>query len=269
MNKSIYSSSLKRSSVFIVIIIACVVITVISLIWLFPSIASDSSSYAKVLSTMPKGLLSAIGMKGNINNFNDFLNMNFYNSIYLYILMVFCIVLCTNLISKPIDDTSLVYYLNAPVGRVKFIISQIVVFVTGLIAVVLSSVVFSYIGKIILADKYDFNFNNFVKDNIMLGCIFLFLGGVTILIASSVKNNSDAVNWSSTIIVAEYLFDMVSKISDKVSWMKKITVFTFYNPDKIHDGTGFLLSRCGILLAATIIVIAIAIEIFKNRDLYL
>ena len=268
MNKTIYGSSLKKSTTFLSIIIICVIATIVSLIVLFPSISSGGS-YADLLRSLPQGMLSAIGMNGNVGNFNDYLNMNFYNSIYLYILMTYVIVFTAKLIAKPIEDTSLVYYLNSPVSRKEFIYSQVLVFITGLIAICVTSIIVSVIFKEIFVGNTAFNISEFVKGNLAIGCIFLFLGSLSILISAMARTNSEAITYSSTIIIAEYIFDMLVKVSGSVNWMKYITVFTFYNTKKIAEDATYFYVGCGALIAASIVLIVASAEFFKKRDLYL
>lgn len=268
MNKTIYSSSMKKSTVFLSSIIICVVGLIVCFIILFPSISSGNS-YADFLKSLPQGMLSAIGMNGDISNLNEYLNMNFYNSIYLYILMTYVIVTAANLIAKPIEDTSLVYYLNSPVSRKTFLYSQAFVFITGMLAVCASSIIFTIISKWIFAGSYAFNIADFIKDNAALGCIFLFLGSISILFCSISKKSSQAIAYGSTIIIGEYILDMLVKISPKVDWMRYTTVFTFYNTDKIKGNLSYFYSTCGILLVFSAAIILISAELFKKRDLYL
>ncbi len=82
MNLAIYQSTLKKSLNFLLGLAVCVIGLVLCLSALFPSMTSGNS-YTDLLKTLPSGMLNAIGMKGSVSNFNDYLNMNFYNSIYL------------------------------------------------------------------------------------------------------------------------------------------------------------------------------------------
>lgn len=268
MNFAIYQSTLKKSRNFLLGLTVCVIGLILCISALFPSIASGNS-YTDLLKTLPSGMLNAIGMKGSVSNFNNYLNMNFYNSIYLYILMVYVIVFPLNLISKPIEDTSLVYYLNSPVSRKKFFYSQAIVLVSGLVATCFLSVVFGIVSREIFARGYHFSIAEFVKDNVMIGCIFLFLGSVCVLCGAISKKANEDVTYGATIIIVEYFLDMLVKISDKASWMKYLTVFTLYNADSMKNGFAVFGLKCGILIGASCLLTILAAELFKRRDLYI
>ena len=86
MNKNIIKSSIKTNGRFLSIIIGTVICIVICIIAMFPSVQANNS-YADLLNSMPQGMLDALGMNGEMSDLNDFLNVNFYNSLYLYISM--------------------------------------------------------------------------------------------------------------------------------------------------------------------------------------
>lgn len=266
MSLSIYQSTLKKSLNFLLGLAVCVAGLVLCLSALFPSMASGNS-YTDLLKTLPSGMLDAIGMKGSVSNFNDYLNMNFYNSIYLYILMVYVIVFPLDLISRPIEDTSLVYYLNSPVSRKKFFYSQAVVMVSGLLAIGILSAVFGIASRKIFARGYQFSAAEFVKSNVMIGCIFLFLGSLCLLFGAISKRVSEAATYGATIIIAEYFLDMLVKISDKAGWLKYLTVFTLYNADSAKSGLDAFSLKCGVLVAVSCLITILAAELFKRRDL--
>ena len=268
MNAAVYRSSLKQNRKFLSGIIISVVTLIVCLSALFPNISSGSS-YADLLKTLPAGMLNAIGMKGNVGSFNDYLNMNFYNSIYLYILMAYVIVFTADLISKPMEDTSLAYYLNSPVSRKKFLYSQAAVLGTGLLATCVVSVAFGIASRQIFAGGHSFSTAEFVKCNVMLGCIFLFLGSVSVLLGAVSRKAGEAVAYGSTVIITEYFLDMLVKISNQVSWMKYFTVFTLYDIDRIKNSVAFWGLACGILIAASCAVTMISAELFRRRDLYI
>lgn len=268
MSLAIYQSTLKKSLNFLLSLAVCVVGLVLCLSALFPSMASGNS-YTDLLKTLPSGMLNAIGMKGSVSNFNDYLNMNFYNSIYLYILMVYVIVFPLNLISKPIEDTSLVYYLNSPVSRKKLFYSQAIVLASGLVAICILSAVSGIASGDIFARGYQFSAAEFVKSNVIIGCIFLFLGSLCLLFGAVSKRANEAATYGATVIIAEYFLDMLVKISDKAGWLKYLTVFTLYNADSAKSGFAVFSLKCGILVVTSCLFTILAAELFKRRDLYI
>lgn len=268
ISKKITLTSFKTSMVFIGTILLCVVLSIICLVAIYPSINSGNA-YADLLNSMPKELLSGLGMSGDVSNFNDYLNMNFYNSIYLYIMITFVVCLSSKLVAKPLGDTSLVYFLNSPVSRKKFLVSQMVVFNVSLFIIFVSSVVFGIISKAIFVDSKAFNVGDFVKCNVGLIVIFLLLGAICFLISTVSNNGSQATTYAATVVIVEYILDMFAKITSKLEVLKSFTIFTVYDTEKISDSTSYVAVSCIIMVVISIILYIASAEYFKRRDLYL
>ena len=153
---------------------------------------------------MPQDMLTAIGMQGDLNNLNEYLNMNFYNSIYMYILMVFVVVMSARLSAKLLGDTSLAYFLNSSISRKKFMNSQIFVFNIELFLMMVCSVVSVLIGKLFLSESV-FELSSFLKINIELFALFMLIGSLCFSISVFVNNESQAVAYSATFVVLLYI----------------------------------------------------------------
>lgn len=261
-------SSLKTSSVLISIIVVIVIASIVSIVALYPSMTKDNS-YAKLLETMPKEMLDAIGMTGDVANLNDFLNMNFYNSVYLYALMAFTIVFIAKLVAKPMGDTSLVYYLNSSISRTQFLQSQIVTFNIGLVFMFIASIGSGILSKWIFVRDADFDFSNFIKVNITIIMIFFLLGSICFFINTLVNNNSEALAYTGLLIGLEYLVDVFQKISSQLDALKYFTIFSTYNTDKIYNDSTFFILSILIMFAVGIVFYIISHFYFKRRDLFL
>lgn len=261
-------TSFKTNTLYLGIIIVCVIASIGSLVAIYPSMNSNNS-YAELLSAMPQDMLSAIGMNGDVSNLNDYLNMNFYNSIYLYILIALVIGMASKLVAKPLGDTSLVYFLNSSVSRKKFLGSQIIVFNGALLIVGIFSVVSGLLSKILFVNDIAIDMNNFIKTNIELIVIFVFIGSVCFCISTFVNNGTEAITYATSLIVVEYILDMFRKISSKLNALKNFTIFTVYDTDKICGDSHYFVISCMVLLGISIVFYMLALWHFDKRDLYL
>lgn len=268
LSTKIVHSSLKTSSLFISIIAVIVIGTIVSLVALYPSMTKDNS-YAELLQVMPQEMLDAIGMTGDVTNLNDYLNMNFYNSVYLYVLMTFTIVFIAKLVAKPMGDTSLVYYLNSSISRIKFLGSQMLTFIITLLIIFIFSILSGVLSKSIIVNDIDFEYSNFLKMNTTIILIFFLLGSVCFLINTFVNNNSEALAYSGLLIGMEYILDVFQKISSNLENLKYFTIFSVYNTDKIYHHDTFFISSSLIMLVAGIIFLILSFIQFNRRDLYL
>lgn len=268
MNKDIIKSSIKTNSRFLSILVGTVICMVICIMAIFPSVQANNS-YADLLNSMPEGMLDAFGMKGEMSNLNDFLNVNFYNSLYLYIMMAFSIIFSSKLITKHIESTSLVYYLNSKVTRKEYLMSQVSVYYLGLVSIYVSSILSGVLGKVIFASDYNFEYGKFIGINTMIMFVFLCLSSICVLFSCISNTVSQAITWSSVVIGVEYILNMISNISEDFNVLGKLSVFTLIQKDSImNDSTNFIITIV-ILAVVSVIVLLVSIVIFKEKDLNL
>lgn len=105
----------------------------------------------EIIKSLPQSVLENLGIEEGFNNTNDFFKSDYFNSSYVFLLTVTIIVLVRRLFGKPLEDTSLSFFLNSQVSRVTFLKSQIVVqnsiisflgFVSILVGVTLGSILY-------------------------------------------------------------------------------------------------------------------------------
>lgn len=267
MNKYIYKSSLKSNMLLYAIFSICTLGTISGIMLIFPSMTKDNT-YADLLSTLPKSVLDGFGVVGDINNLNDYMNMNFYNSIYLYVLLAFVLIVTTKLVSKLIGDTSLVYYLNSPISRKTFFMTQFYVFITGLVVMTVTSIIAGIATYYISLSNYDFDIGLFIKNNLIIMVVFLLLGSICMAICSFCNSNSTALAYAGGIMVLEYILFMIKDMSEEMETARYFTIFTIYNTDKIPENSYFFLSLFACILISLAIILTSG-EYFKRRDLYL
>ena len=81
MNFALYKASLKAHSKGLSLYLSSIIIYMIGLFLVFPSV-SKSSGISDLMKSLPPGLMKSLGIEGNMANLNDYLNINFFNSLF-------------------------------------------------------------------------------------------------------------------------------------------------------------------------------------------
>lgn len=259
--------SLRMNKVFLLGILLTAVFLILSLLGIFPYINS-SDSYSELLKQMPQELMVAFGKQGDASKITDFLVMNFYNSLYLYILMVYVVVFSSRLSAKLLGETAMVYFLNSSISRKKFLTSQIMVFNLGLGLITICSVLSAMLGKVFFPDK-EFDMPGLLKINVQIMALFILTGAICFLINALVNNAGQAVGYSTLLVVLFYITDIFRKLSTDLKWLEYFTLFSLYDPKKISEDNGYVLTSSIAMLAAAIVVYLGTVWHFNRRDLYL
>jgi ABC-2 type transport system permease protein len=267
MNRSLFQAMLKVNANNIMNYALGIVIYQWLVIWIFPSIAGNNS-VNDMLKSMPENLLKAMGMEGGISQLNDYLANEFYGLIFVLIMMVFSVMSAVQLIARLVDRGSMAYLLATPVSRTQFAVTQAVVLVIGLVIIAAFSIGGGLLGiNWFIDDPGNFDRANFIWLNVVGLALFLAVGAYSFLFSAIMDDEKKALGVAATITVLFYGMDMAAKLSDKLHWMKNITIFSLYKPAEIAKGTFDVWPATLGLTAGAIVLFGIAVAMFKKRDL--
>lgn len=241
---------------------------VLSLAWLFPTLSSGAA-YSQLLSSMPEQLRRALGVVGDQNTYFGFLSANYFNSLHLYFLIAFTILLVQRLISKPISDTSLGYFLDGTLTRTSYFLTRFIFFVTASFAIALISVVSTVAGQLSFDPAGRIQWQEILVLNAILFLVFLFLGALTILIRVISRSGTFALSVSSVVIVMQYVMGTMSTLGAGLGWLRYATVFSLIDVHLYVTEPASFAFVAAIAIIGTGLLVALSAMGFKRKDLFL
>jgi ABC-2 type transport system permease protein len=237
------------------------------MVWVYPSIAETAKPLNNLLKAMPQGMTKAFNMQNGFGSFETYISGEFYGLLFTVICAIFCVMIPVKLMAKLVDQGSMAYLLATPTTRSKVAFTQAMVFLTGLILITAITTVVGFIGYNIFIEDEKLNTARFIQLNIGAFALFFAIGGLSFLVSSLTNDEKKALGLCGMITFGFFSLDILSKISDKIEWLKNITLFTLYNPGEIVSGKGDLMLNVSILLAIGIAALAISVIAFRKRDL--
>jgi ABC-2 type transport system permease protein len=235
------------------------------IIWIYPSVAK--SGINDLLKSMPESMLKAIGMGGGIQKLGDFLAGEFYGLLYLLLMIVFTLMTSIRLIAKLIDRGSMAYLLSTPVSRVKIVTTQIMVLTIGLFTISVFTTLGGITGSRLFVEHSNLDSGAFIQMNIVGFLLFLLVGGYSFVFSCLINDEKKAMGVVACITIVFYACNLVSKMSDKLDWLKYVSIFTVFNPQEIMRGNYNIIPGVSGLAIASILLFILSIAIFKRRDL--
>lgn len=249
------------------LIIWCIV-----MILFIAMMVSEFSAYhnnpemADVLDAMPEALMKAFSLESNnLTTPTGFISLA---SLYFYLTLgVFAVLIGSNIISKEERDKTAEFFLTLPVSREQVILSK---WIAAIINCIVLTLVTS--GAVIVSMlKYDltssfYEFMVYITITLFLfEMIFLSIG---MFLASILKRHKTSAKISAAIIVFLYIISVVSSMTSKLSDLKYLTPFKYFEPNKFLT-VG--IEGKYIVITALIIVACMAgtFIIYPKRDLHL
>ncbi|MGG2065123.1 MULTISPECIES: ABC transporter permease subunit [unclassified Bacillus (in: firmicutes)] len=266
MSKALLVASLKANAKMILNYAVGSVLYLWLLIWIFPSFSSVKG-LDEILKAMPQGVLKAVGFEKGIEQLNDFLAGEYYGLIFVLLLMIYSILASTQLVAHLVDRGSMAYLLSTSVSRTKVILTQASVLIIGLFTIVIATYLGGLVGAEWLIEKVSLDQVLFFKLNLLGGLVFLVICAYSFFFSCLFDDEKKALSISTGITVLFYGLDMLGKLSDKLDWMRKLSIFNLYRPQEIVDGSYNIWPSSIGLLAASFLLFIAAIMLFKRRDL--
>ncbi|MCJ8010517.1 ABC transporter permease [Paenibacillus sp. KQZ6P-2] len=243
---------------------------ILLMFWIYPSMQTQSESLNALLASMPEGLSKAFGFENGFGSIDAFISGEYYGLLFILILSIFSIMTSTQLMARLVDQGSMAYLLSAPTTRVKVAFTQAIVLLTGLVVITAITTLAGYAGYAwFIGDLNDFNSNSFLLLNVGAFLLFFAVCGISFLISAVSNDEKRALGASGVVVFGFFSLNLVGKISDKLSWMQHISLFSLFDPAGIVKGTVDWMPVVIILLAVGLAGFAAGIILFRKRSLLL
>jgi ABC-2 type transport system permease protein len=267
MNPSLFFSTLKTNGKSIFSYAFGSAFYVLLIMWIYPSIAK-SSALDEVMKQMPKNYLSAFGFDGGMpKDLSGFLAGEFYGLLFILILLIYSVILSSQLMVRLVDRGSMTYLLSTSVSRTRIALSQALILVFGLLIITLFTIVTVLIGSGLIIEDSHLNVSNFIQMNIVGFLLFFVVSGYSFFFSCVLNDEKRALSISGGLSVVFFAINLVAKMSTDFDWLKYFTIFSAFNPTEIAKGTVDILPISLVLGGSGIILFSLAIFIFRKRDL--
>lgn len=241
---------------------------ILFMIWLFPSLGDNTKAIDELVQALPEGVSKAFGLNNGFTSVEGFISGEYYGLILVLILSIVCIQMSTQLVARLVDRGSMAYLLATPTTRRKVAFTQALVLVSSLFIIIAVTTLAGFLGKVwFLGTTFEFGMARFTELNTVAFLMFFAIGGLAFLVSCVCNDEKKAVGISGGITFAFFTIDLLAKISEKLDVLRFFTLFSFYRPGDIVQGTADTTWVCAWLLLIGLLAFASGIELFRRRDL--
>ncbi|WP_019912490.1 ABC transporter permease subunit [Paenibacillus sp. HW567] len=238
------------------------------MIWLYPGLGGSTKAIDELVQAMPEGVGRAFGLSSSFASAEAFISGEYYGLILVLILSIVCVQMSTQLIARLVDRGSMGYLLATPTTRRKVAFTQAIVLVTSLFIIMAVTLLSGFAGKYwFLGTKYAFDMGRFTELNTVAFLLFFAIGGLCFLVSCMCNDEKRALGISGAITFGFFTIDLLGKISEKLDVLRFFTLFSFYRPAHIVQGTAEVMQISLWLLLTGLTAFAVGIQMFRRRDL--
>ncbi len=263
MSWVLYKKELKSNYKILIIFLA--VITIYSGLVIAMYDPDLNQSLNALATSMPQ-IFAAFSMSNIANTLLEFITNYLYGFILIAFPFIFWVILCHRLLSRYIDKGSMAYLLSTHQSRQKVVMSQLMVLFTGIFIIVMYAffmiLLFAY-----MMFKEAIDIFHFFLVNIGLFALHSFLGSLCYFGGCCFNETRLSVGFGAGLGILFILIQMIGQVGDKLKFLKYMTPMTLFNPQELSQANQDALVGVLILFITSLIIIFIAQNIFKKRDL--
>lgn len=263
LSKPLFKATVKQNYVVLLIIIAVSMIYMPTIVSMYDPKTQESLN--EMLKMMPQQLISAMGFTSPVSDLISFIATYFYGFLILLLPMIYTIIVANRTVASHVDRGSMAYLLSTPNNRIKIAATQAIYLLTT-ITLLIGIITLAGIFMCQLMFPGDLDMNKFLLLNCGALLLYYALTGIGFFASCMFNDTKNSLGIGAGLPVAFLLLQMISDIGEKTEFLKYLTLYTLFDPNKIITGEGFALSFL-ILGVISVLSYAAGLIVFGKRDL--
>ncbi len=198
---------------------------------------------------------------------NGAVAFGYNHPIVLIFLAVIAIMLPAKHIAGEIEGGSLELLFSLPIKRFKLAFTLWILSVLSLLVVIIGGWVGTLIGLMIYPQISDLPLSIIFRIGLNLWFLMLTINAFTFLLSSFSREAGKVTQRAAGLTLFFYFLSYTVKLWYKASFLKPVTIFTYYQPQALVMNQNLWLKNIGVLAVLVIIFMVIALMRINRRDI--
>lgn len=234
----------------------------LALILYFPAVRNSLSEIRSMLEAN-KALMQAFGVT-DIGTFSGFLGSYVLNMMWPLAAGAFGVTAGTAIVAKEIQSGTVEFWLSMPAGRFELLGAKLIALTIAALFVVGATVVAIVMGGLVVGETP--NPINLLAMAIVMVAFLLAICGVSSFLSAISNERGRAAGLAAGLLVASYLAWAIAGMNGGWSWLKNVSVFAAYDPQRALESGAPSMLPLAILFALAAVTGAAALLWFRRRD---
>jgi ABC-type transport system involved in multi-copper enzyme maturation permease subunit len=231
----------------------------------YPVIRDNSKLLDEYMAVFPKPMLAAFGMDGTLSNHGTFFNTYIGSMLWPIVAAIAAAILGTRMAAADLDRGFIELPLATRIDRGRYLATGIagqVLILAGLAILSVAGVI--GVGAIVGAG---FDTGRFLMEVPLLFAFACALAGITTLLSVVTLSRAISAGVLAGGLLAMYLLDAVSKIEADLDWIGTLTFFRYVRTTSAINLGVAPWSEMALFATIAVVTWALAVWIFRRRDL--
>jgi ABC-2 type transport system permease protein len=230
----------------------------------YPTILENAAEFEKMLAIYPKELMAAFGIGGSLGDPGTFINSYIYQFLWPLVAAIAAILLATR-VAADADSGFLDLPLSSRLPRVRYLAATI-----GSQVVSLALLSAMTIAAIVLVDLFitpDFDTGRLALAGVHAFAMAVAIAGVTTALAVIMLDRGRAGGLAAGVLIVMYLLNVVAQLSNDIAGLAQLSAFHYFDLKTLIDSGAYPAADSALYLVVAVAGWAIALVVFRRRDL--
>lgn len=236
------------------------------LTWVYPLI-SKNSAVTNIVDSIPSTVKTVFGVspKAKADTFEAFISAQFLARIWSVLMALYGINTANALLSKLVDEGSLVFPLSTPVSRTNILTTQTAVLLNGNAALVAATILGLFVWTFWF--RVRIRYLRYLSLGALSLAFFSLISSYSFLFAAWAEDGEQASAYAYGLTFAFYALDVIGGLSKNSAWVGHFSIFKYFKPQEVLEGTSDPSRAIIGLTAGSAILMALTISVFNGKDL--
>jgi ABC-2 type transport system permease protein len=234
------------------------------IIALYPSMRGNTQQLEDLLDLYPEALRTAFGVE-DLTTFVGFIGGESLSVMWPVIVLVFLIMAGTATVAQEIERGTIELWLSVPERRSRLLAAKIIAILLGATVITAATVLTLGVGAMLVDEALS-------PGALLAGAAtmlaFSIAGlGIAVLLSALFSDRGKAAGLAALIVLASYLGWVVANISSTWHWLRYLSIFTGYDPQRALRTSEVSPAGVTALLLVGVVCALSALVVFELRDI--
>lgn len=238
------------------------------LTWVYP-VVSKNPAVTEIAESIPSAVKTVFGVsnQARVDTFEAFISAQFFARIWTLLIALYGVNTATTLLAGGIEDGFLALPLATPISRSELLSTQAGVLITANGILVGATLLGLFSG----AAQFEIEIDHWKYWRMSLSGLAFFsvISMYSLLFSAMFAEKEKALAYSMGLTFVFYGLDIIGGLNEKLSWVRKLSLFQWFQPQDVLEGRlDPARSILGLTAGATILWF-LAQKVFETKDLAL
>ena len=236
MNRALFRAMFKQYRKKVAAISTGMVLYEGLLTWVYPVIAKNPA-VTEVAESMPSAVKTVFGISENarIDTFEAMISGQFFARIWVMLMALYGIQTANAVLARMVDDGSLAFLLSTPVSRSEILSTQMGVLISTNALIVSATILGLYVGT--FCSGIEINYGCYLRLGLLGVAFFSLIEMYSLFFSAWFAEEERALTYAMGLTLAFYGLDIVGGLSQKLAWLKRLSLFQWFQPQEVLEGT--------------------------------